>query len=104
VTRSHYRDVVEPFRRRHPDYQRRWRLVSKLREIRDEITSGAQVVGERLAKVLAHSARVMGTAAGVAQVRAKTGTPLEAALAVAAELVSAMKALTAQVSALGLLG
>jgi len=35
VTASHYQDVVVPFRQQQPDYQRRWRLGRKLREIRE---------------------------------------------------------------------
>jgi len=36
--RDHYRDVVVPFRERHPGYQSRYRLLSRLREIREEIS------------------------------------------------------------------
>jgi hypothetical protein len=96
--------VVEPYRRRHPHYQRRWRLVSKLREIRDEFAFGAQVLGERLAQVLALGARLAGSAGELVQVRAKTGTPLDAALVAAAALAGALDVLAGQFSALGLLG
>lgn len=39
VGRSHYADVVVPFRKRQPSYQRRWRLSRRLGEIREEMSS-----------------------------------------------------------------
>lgn len=36
-TSMHYTDVVVPFRARQPDYQRRWRLSVRLREIREKM-------------------------------------------------------------------
>jgi hypothetical protein len=33
----HYRDVVEPFRQKHPSYQRRHRLRQRLGEIREKM-------------------------------------------------------------------
>lgn len=35
-TATHYEDVVKPFRRKQPDYQKRWRLKRRLREIREK--------------------------------------------------------------------
>jgi hypothetical protein len=96
--------VVVPFRRRHPLYQRQWRLVSKFREIRDEIAIGAQLVGERLTRLVGQGGRLQRGADEPAQVRAKTGAPLTAALAAAAAIASALGALVTQVSALSLLG
>ena len=37
TTASHYEDVVVPFRERQPDYQCRWRLSRRLREIREKM-------------------------------------------------------------------
>ena len=36
-SRDHYQDVVVSFRERHPGYQSRYRLLRRLREIREEI-------------------------------------------------------------------
>src|SRR5690606_20089376 len=36
VGTSHYADVVKPFREAQPDYQRRWRLAVRCREIREK--------------------------------------------------------------------
>jgi hypothetical protein len=37
VSAKHYEEVVIAFRERHPGYQRRWRLLGTVGEIRDEI-------------------------------------------------------------------
>lgn len=45
ITATHYEDVVVPFRRKQPDYQRRWRLKRRLREIREKFDN---LVGDML--------------------------------------------------------
>jgi hypothetical protein len=49
ATASHYADVVIPFRQAQPDYQRRWRWVRRLREIREQSTllAGTLLAGLR---------------------------------------------------------
>lgn len=37
--KSHYEEVVVPFRAAQPDYQRRWRLGRRLREIREKTSA-----------------------------------------------------------------
>lgn len=39
VSAAHYEEVVKPFREKQPDYQRRWRLKCRLREIREKFDS-----------------------------------------------------------------
>ena len=89
-TSSHYEDVVRPFRRRHPGYQRRWRIVAGLREIRDEIGVMTDALGARLRTLLDRDrARCAEAASEPAQVHATAGQPLAAALGVVALLADA---------------
>jgi len=44
IAAAHYQDVVKPFRRKQPDYQRRWRLKRPLREIREKFDTVLDVV------------------------------------------------------------
>ena len=39
ITAAHYQDVVKPFRKKQPDYQKRWRLKRPVREIREQFDS-----------------------------------------------------------------
>lgn len=96
---NHYRDVVVPFRQRHPTYQRRWRLGYRLREIREETAELVQRVRRRVATALAW-ARALGLQApAVAQVAGSPGGSLEAGLASASrvgELLGQLAVLTGQ--------
>lgn len=58
ASRHHYRDVVEPFRRRQPTYQRRWRLGRRLAEIREQLCRLPEVAMAQL-KAAAERARVL---------------------------------------------
>lgn len=60
---SHYRDVVVPFRQRHPTYQSRWRLGQRLREIREEIAELAHGLSRRVQAALGW-ARALGLQTG----------------------------------------
>jgi hypothetical protein len=35
---NHYHDGIVPFRKQHPDYQRIWRWLRRIREIREKLT------------------------------------------------------------------
>jgi hypothetical protein len=48
---DHYRDVVVPFRERHPGYQRRHRLRDRLGEIREQMKQLAQTVASAAGRV-----------------------------------------------------
>jgi hypothetical protein len=58
ATAHHYGDVVVPFRARRTAYQREWRLLCSLREIRDAIAPAVRTVDRRLARVLARGDRL----------------------------------------------
>jgi len=49
IATTHYDDVVKPFRQNQPDYQRRWRLGRRLREIREKFDS--LVIGALLTSI-----------------------------------------------------
>lgn len=105
VTASHYEDVVKPYRQKHPDYQRRWRVVAALCEIREEMAAGVEAVGARMRKLLARGRAAVGTATGVAsQPDGKTGEALTAALAAGASIVGVLAELSKAVGQLGVLG
>jgi hypothetical protein len=102
---GHYRDVVEPYRAQHPSYQRRWRVVGRLREIRDEISITLHGVGERVLRVLNRGRSVQVLAAEQpVQPRAITGQPLSSALTTAARIVEMLGELRRLVAQLEILG
>ncbi len=67
----HYRDVVEPFRQRHPSYQRRHRLRQRLGEIREKMGD----LG-RAAAALWKRATALAAAAGQEAAHSKETTAL----------------------------
>jgi hypothetical protein len=105
VTASHYEDVVKPYRKKHPDYQRRWRLVVALCEIREEMVSGVEAVGARMRKLLARGRAVVSTATcEPAQPAGRTGEALTAALDAGASIVGVLEELSKVIEQLGVLG
>ncbi len=103
VTASHYKDVVAPYRQRHPGYQRRWRVVRRVGEIRDEIAAAAVRVGKQLRSVLSRG-RVAQVEAGrePGHVQATTAKSLSAALAAGAAISGALAELAAVIAELGM--
>jgi hypothetical protein len=88
---SHYEDVVKPYRRRHPSYQRRRRIVVALREIRDEMLAAVGDAGKHLAGLVSRGQLAMEDGAlETVQVRAMTGKPLVEALAAAVSMLRAL--------------
>ncbi len=49
---AHYQDVVVAFRERQPDYQRRWRLARRVREIREKMRPLGGALRSRLRALL----------------------------------------------------
>lgn len=89
-----------PYRRRHPTYQRRWRLTQRLREIREETSGLLHRIGGRVCAVVAWGKSLVALSTLEAtQIRSITGESLRAALASAgefAELVEQAAALAAK--------
>ena len=103
--RNHYRDVVVRLRRRHPSYQRRWRLGCRLREIREESKGLLERLSRRLSGVVSWGQSVRVAATGEAeQPRSIIAESLNEGLAAAAQLAEMLKefrTLAMQAGALG---
>lgn len=79
VDASHYQDVIVPFRRAQPDYQRRWRLGRALREIREESMGGSGKLMRRVRAWLTRAERLSSRADGAVQTGVLAGELLERA-------------------------
>ncbi len=104
TTASHYGDVVVRFRRRQPDYQRRWRWCRRLREIREKtaLLGGAMLAGLRgLVRQAQDLARRV---AGVVQTGVLAGEKLDRAMAVVSLAIAAFEQLEAHAAQLRRLG
>lgn len=102
---NHYLDVVVPFRQRHPTYQRRWRLASRLREIREESRGLTERLVPRVQRAVTWGQSLQVLAASeVEQPRSSTGKSLNEALASAAQLGGMLEQLQAVASELGVVG
>lgn len=102
---QHYEDVVQPYRRRHPGYQRRWRIVVALREIREQMLAAVGAAGARVRRLLVRGRVAMAEAVvEPAQVRAMTGQPLAATLAAVESLSGVLDELAAVVGQLAIVG
>ena len=102
---SHYADVVQPYRQRHPGYQRRWRIVVSIREIREQMLAAVGAAGARVRRLVLRGRVAMSAAvAESAQVRATTGEPLAQALAAVESLSGVLDELAAVATQLGIVG
>ena len=102
---SHYEDVVEPFRREQPDYQRRWRWGQRLREIREQtgMLGGAVLVSLRA--LLGRAEALAQRALGIVQSGVLAGERLGRAVRAVRSTIAALEQLessTAELRALGL--
>jgi hypothetical protein len=88
---DHYEDVVEPFRRRQPSYQRRWRWARGLREIRETMGALLDVLGARLEAVISRGRALSAEAATEQQTRVISGASLSEVLAVATAITVALE-------------
>jgi len=104
ATASHYEDVVVPFRKQQPDYQRRWRWGQQLREIREKTSlfGGALLIGLR--GLAQRAERLVARAAGVVQTGVLAGEKLGRALEVVRSTIAAVERLEASVAELRELG
>lgn len=104
VTASHYQDVVVPFRQQQPDYQRRWRLGRKLREIRETMMPTGGVMLSSLRALLGRAEDLSKSAARNTQTGVLAGEMLNRARVALRGLVAALEQLEANVSELQSLG
>ena len=104
ATSSHYQDVVVPFRRCQPDYQRRWRWGRKLREIREEMGRlGARALAP-LQSLIEKAQGLANRAAGIVQTGVLAGESLNRAVRAVRTMIAAIEQLQASSAELGVLG
>lgn len=86
-------DAVVPFRTRQPGYQRAWRFVQALREIRDAIAPAIAPLGRDLGRLRARGERVIASSAA-ADARLREAVALARRLeATVAELTALLRLL-----------
>lgn len=104
VTRSHYEDVVVPFREVQPDYQRRWRLAGRLREIREKMKPTGGMLLASLRALLRRAETLSESATRGVQSGVLAGNLLEEAAAALRGVIAAFEQLEASMSALRSMG
>ena len=102
--RSHYQDVVVPFRRAQPDYQSRWRWWRRLREIREQSQQfgGALLAG--LQALVSRTDQLLRRAEGIVQTGVLAGKTLERVVTAVRATISALEQLQASAAELRELG
>ena len=98
--RSHYEDVVRPFRLKQPSYQRRWRLRKRLREIREKMHVRAGVVGSAITGVLEQLKALVQQRAAEAQTGVFSGKSVDEAVAAVQGVAAALEQLDASMARL----
>lgn len=97
---NHYQDVVVPFRRQQPDYQRRWRWGCRLGEIREEMTLlGGAVLG-RLRGLVHQAQQLVQGAMGIVQSGVLAGEKLLRTIDAVRSTISCLEQLQASTAAL----
>lgn len=89
VGRSHYEDVVVPFRERQPSYQRRWRLGRRLGEIREQMSTLGSGLLSSLRALLGRADALSKSAGEEAQTGVLAGEVLDKARAALGRAVAA---------------
>ena len=104
ATAKHYEDVVAPFRREQPDYQRRWRWGRRLREIREQTgLLGGALLG-RLHGLVRQAEGLAQRAASCVQTGILAGEKLRRAVAAVRSTITALEQLEASTAELRELG
>lgn len=104
VTAGHYQDVVVPFRRAQPDYQRRWRWGQRFREIREKTSHLGQALLPGLHSLVFGAEKLMQRAVGIVQSGVLAGEKLTRALAAVRTTITALEQLEASAAELRGLG
>jgi hypothetical protein len=104
VGASHYQDVIVPFRRAQPDYQRRWRLGCELREIREGSRDGSGKLMRRVRAWLRRAERLSSRAGRAVQTGVLAGELLERAKHALRGVATAIAQLEANLNMLQSLG
>lgn len=104
TTAEHYQDVVVPFRREQPDYQRRWRWGRRLREIREQTSLLGGALLASLHGLVRQAERLAQQAASVVQTGILAGQKLQRAVAAVRSTITALEQLEASTAELRELG
>jgi hypothetical protein len=104
ATCSHYQDVVVPFRRLQPDYQRRWRWGRKLREIREQMGQFGGALLAPLRSLISKAQELARRAVGAVQTGVLAGESLNRAVQAVSTMITALEQLEASTAELGALG
>lgn len=104
VARRHYADVVVPFRERQPDYQRRWRLAGRLREIREKTSPVGGLLLLSLRALLSRAEALSESTTGRAQTGVLAKELLDTAMAALGGAIGALEQLEASVATLQAMG
>ena len=105
TTANHYQDVVLPFRRAQPDYQRRWRWGQRLREIRAQTTLLGGAVLASLRSLVWQAEQLVQQAVGVVQTGVLAGEKLRRTVTAVRSTITTLEQLevcTAELRELGL--
>ena len=100
VAGTHYEDVVVPFRERQPDYQRRWRLAARLREIREESSPISRVLLTSLRALMGRAQRLAESPTRDGQTGVLAAKMLDKAMAALRFAIAALEQLEASVATL----
>lgn len=100
ITSAHYQDVVVPFRREQPDYQRRWRWGQRLREIRETTAVMGEALLGKLRGLVSQAEQMIGRAFESAQTGVLAGEKLVRAVAAVRATVAALEQLEASAAEL----
>ena len=100
IADSHYEDVIVPFRARQPDYQRRWRLSVRLREIPEKMPSLGSGLLVHLRAAFGQVKVLLSSATSSSQTGVLTAEALEAAKTSLRDAITAFEQLEASVTML----
>lgn len=101
---KHYQDVVVPFRREQPDYQRRWRWGQRLREIREETARLGGALLAALRGLARRAEQLLQRAVGLVQTGVLAGEKLRRAVGAVRKTIAALEQLEASTAELRELG
>ena len=105
IAAAHYQEVVVPFRQKQPDYQRRWRLKCRLREIRekfDNLVGGILLTSIRA--LLGRAKALSSSPTKEAQTGVLAGDLIDKSAAAVRDIIAALEQLSKGVAALRAMG
>jgi hypothetical protein len=102
--KSHYEGVVVPFRAAQPDYQRRWRLGRRVREIREKLAALGGGLMTSLRALVGRSDELSASPTRQTQTGVLAGDLLDKAKELVSDAVAAIEQLEASLGGLRAMG